>query len=187
MYESGEASMGKRLTKPVRAVLTATAVLAAVNLLACKSAPAPPPVVASPPIIATVMIVVAPDVNPNGSGRPSPVFLRLYQLRDGAKFLNSEFDDVTTRSDQVLAATLIGRDERMVQPGTTMTLSLAIAPEARLLGVVAEYRDLANSQWRAVSPAPAGGVLTLFKDHSLMVTVGRDAVTVSVIASIKGK
>jgi type VI secretion system protein VasD len=166
-------------------VVHAMVLLAAIGLPACKSKPpvAPP----APPIVARVTIVVAPDVNPNGSGRPSPVFLRLYQLRDGAKFLNGEFGDVTTHSDQVLAATLIGRDERMVQPGTTTTLSLTIAPETGLIGVVAEYRDLSNSQWRAVSPAPAGGLLTLFKDHSLMVDVNRQGVAVSVIASAKGK
>jgi type VI secretion system protein VasD len=183
------AATARRDGMPLGAALLAAAALAVcVGLAACKSPrhpppPAPPP----PPIVARVTIVVAADVNPNGSGRPSPVFLRLYQLRDAAKFQNGEFDEVTQRSDQTLAASLLGRDEHMVEPGTTTTLTLAIAPETRLLGVVAEYRDLANSQWRAQSPAPDGGLLTLFKEHSLMVNVNRQAVAVSVIAAAKGK
>jgi type VI secretion system protein VasD len=157
------------------------------TLGACKSAPPPPPPPPPPkPITAVITVVAASDINLNHSGRPSPVLLRLFQLKDGAKFLSASFDDVTARSDQVLAAALVGSDARMVQPGTTVSVSLEVPPETRLLGVVAEYSDLANSQWRAASPAPEGGLLTLFKDHTLLVTVDRQAVAVG-IAPPKGK
>jgi type VI secretion system protein VasD len=157
--------------------------LLAATLTACASAPPPPP--PPRPISAIVTISAASDLNPNRDGRASPVFLRIYQLKDDAKFLNGTFDDVTARSDAVLAASVVAREERMVEPGATTDVTLEVPAETRLLGVVAEYSDLAASQWRAASPAPQGGLLTLFESHSLLITVGRQAVTVT-LAPPKG-
>jgi type VI secretion system VasD/TssJ family lipoprotein len=66
-------------------------------------------------------------------------------------------------------------------------LTLKIDPATRLLGVVAEYSDLANSRWRAASPAPAGGLLALFKDQSLVINLDRQAVSVVAVPVGKGK
>ena len=155
--------------------------LAAVALAACKSKP--PPLEIPKPITASVSIVAASDLNPNAQGRPSPVFLRLLLLRDGTKFLNSEFDDVTAKSDQVLAAALLGRDERMVLPGSQVTVTLEVPPEARVLGVVAEYSNLPESRWRTATAVTEGGLLSQFKGHSLLVSVGRQSVTTEFIAA----
>jgi type VI secretion system protein VasD len=157
-------------------LLTCAAVVAA-----CKSKP--PPVEIPKPITAVVSIVAAPDLNPNRDGRPSPVFLRLLLLRDGAKFLSSGFDDVTVKSEQVLAAALIGRDERMVQPGSALKVTLEVPPEARMLGVVAEFSDLPDSRWRAATSLTEGGLLSQFKGHSLLVSVGRQSVSTEFIAA----
>jgi type VI secretion system protein VasD len=177
----------RRLAPSVRGALrVAQAALAAAligALASCKSAPPPEP---PKPVTATLTIIGAADLNPNHEGRASPVYLRLYQLKDGSKFLTASFDDVTARSDQVLASALVAREERMVEPGATVTVNLEVPPETRLLGVVAEYADLADSQWRAASPEPAGGLLTLFADHSLLITVGRQAVAVTVGPPPKG-
>jgi len=74
----------------------------------------------------------------------------------------------------------------MVEPNSNLKLDLKIDPQARLLGVVAEYSDLANSRWRATSPAPAGGLLTLFKDQSLVIRLDRQAVSAAAVPA-KGK
>lgn len=168
------------------AVRVAQAAVAAGLIAALASCKSEPPQEPPKPVAATVTIVGASDLNPNHEGRASPVYLRLYQLKDGSKFLNASFDDVTTRSDQVLAAALVAREERMVEPGTTVTVNLEVPPETQLLGVVAEYSDIGNSQWRAASPAPPGGLLTLFADHSLLITVARQAVVVAVGPPPKG-
>ncbi|MGO9992894.1 MAG: type VI secretion system lipoprotein TssJ [Steroidobacteraceae bacterium] len=149
--------------------------------------PAPPPAPPPQPLDVEVRVIAAPDLNPNRSGRPSPVFLRVFELRDPSKFLSAEFDDVTLHADSTLAGTLIGREERMVEPGSTVALALKIDPATRLLGVVAEYSDLANSRWRATSPAPPGGLLTLFKDQSLVIILDRQAVTAAAVLRDKGK
>jgi type VI secretion system protein VasD len=172
--------------RPGRHIGCSLAVLAALLVLAgCAHAPPPLPPPPPQPLDVEIRVIVAPDVNPNRSGRASPVFLRVFALRDPSKFLNAEFDDVTLHADTTLAGTLIGREERMVEPGTNVLLALKIDPATRLLGIVAEYSDLANSRWRATSPAPAGGLLTLFKDQSLVINLDRQAVSAAAVA--KGK
>jgi type VI secretion system protein VasD len=159
---------------PVRAALTGLLVTSVLVMTGCKSKP--PAVEPPKPITVVVSIAAAPDLNPNREGRPSPVFLRLWVLRDGTKFLNAGFDDVTVKSDQVLAGTLIGRDERMVQPGAVVRIPLEIPPEARMLGVVAEFADLPASRWRAFTPLTEGG-LSQLKGHTLLVSLGRQSVS----------
>jgi type VI secretion system VasD/TssJ family lipoprotein len=62
-------------------------------------------------------------------------------------------------------------------------ITLEIPPEARMLGVVAEYSDLAASRWRTVTPAAAGGLLAQFKGRSLLVSVGRQSVSTEFVAA----
>ena len=170
-------------TRTARARAAVAALLAFAALVGCKSAPPAPP----KPIDVQVNVVAAADLNPNRNGRASPVFLRVFQLRDASKFLNAEFDEATLHSDTVLAGVVIAREERMIEPATTVALPLKIDPETRLLGVVAEYYDVSNSQWRATSPTPEGGLLTLFKSQSLVIQLGRQAVTVAAQAPSKSK
>jgi type VI secretion system protein VasD len=171
-----------------RHIAGALAVLVAL-LAGCKHAPppAPPPPAPPKPLEVEIRVIAAPDVNPNRSGRPSPVFLHVFALRDPSKFVNAEFDEVTLHADSTLAGTLLGREERMVEPGSNMVIALVIDPATRLLGVVAEYSDLASSRWRATSPAPAGGLLTLFKDQSLVIFLDRQAVSAAAVLRDKGK
>src|ERR1700674_1866067 len=94
-----------------RHIVGALAVLAGM-LAGCAHAPPPAPPPPPPqPLDVEVRVIVAPDVNPNRSGRASPVFLRVFELRDPSKFMNAEFDDLTLRADTTLAGTLIGREE----------------------------------------------------------------------------
>ena len=162
-----------------RALWLAAAALVLAIVGGCKSAPkpAPPP----KPVTALITIVASADLNPNREGRPSPVLLHIFQLRDGAKFQGAAFDEVTAKSEQVLAPALLGREERMIQPGTTTTLNMLVDPDARLVGVVAEYADLADSQWRASNAASEGGLSSQLKDHGLRITLGRDAAGVTVV------
>ena len=177
-----ERTVARRRGRQIAGVL---AVLVAM-LSGCAHTPPPPPPPPKP-IDVQIHVVAAPDLNPNRNGRASPVFLRVFQLRDASKFLNAEFDDATLHSDTVLAGVVIARDERMIEPGSTVMLALKIDPQTRLLGIVAEYSDLANSRWRATSPAPVGGLLTLFKDQSLVISLDRQAVSAAAVPVGKGK
>jgi predicted component of type VI protein secretion system len=52
--------------------------------------------------------------------------------------------------------------------------------EAKFLGAVAAFRDIRNSQWRVIQPAPKKGLLDVFKKDGVQVNVARAKVSVKI-------
>lgn len=149
----------------------------------CHSAPVAPPKA----VDIAVRVVASPQLNPDGAGRPSPILLEIDQLRDGSAFGAADFDALALHRRATLGGTLIANRELIVEPGTATTLTLAIRPETELLGIVAQYRDLAQSKWRAMTPARAAGLLAWLQDHSLTIHLGARSVTITAAAARKRK
>jgi type VI secretion system protein VasD len=135
----------------------------AVALSACGKTPPPqppqlPPItIAAPPetkVKAVMTLDVSRDVNPDASGRPSPVIVHVYQLRGDAAFQRVEFFDLMDDSVKALGEVLISRDEFSLQPGERRMLDVTVANEAAFVGVAAEYRAFRTAEWRAIVPAP---------------------------------
>jgi type VI secretion system protein VasD len=148
--------------------------LLALTAAGCKSNKPPPP---PPPTKAA--IVVSADVNPDSAGRASPIVVRLYQLKEEGAFNGASYFALADKEQATLGTSLESREEYELQPGQTKELVLKIPPEARYLGAVAAYRDLNNSKWKALSPAPETGLLDFVRKHKLIVTVGRSEVKIA--------
>jgi type VI secretion system protein VasD len=148
----------------VACLVRPAAVLAMLTTISCAK-PAPPPTVAPPPLTiaapaetkvkASMVLTASADVNPDDSGRPSPVVVRVYQLKTDAAFAKSEFADLFDSDEKVLGAEMISRDEYLLGPSERRAIDIAVAPDTRFVGAVAAYRDIRNAQWRALAPPPA--------------------------------
>lgn len=97
-------------------------------------------------------IVAAAGLNPSVSQRPSPLLLRVYELRSPTSFNQAEFMALYQADQATLGPDLVARDEFTLQPGETRPLKKQLGPDTRFLGVVAVYRDLEHARWRAVVP-----------------------------------
>jgi len=118
-----------------------TAVIATAG--ACASAPVPEKTRVA------VSIAAVNNLNPTPDGRPSPLLVRIYQLRDAAKFNSAGFFPLYESDEQTLGAELAGREELVVQPGQSVNLDLGeVADGVRYIGVFAAYRDLGQAIWR---------------------------------------
>lgn len=144
----------------------------ALCIAACGSKPPKPP----PPTKAD--LVVAADVNPDVSGRASPIVVRLYQLKEEGAFNSASYFALIDKEQETLGPSLVSREEYELKPGATRELELKIPPEARYLGAVAGYRDLNNSKWKALSPAPEKGLLDMVRKHKLIISVARAQVKI---------
>jgi type VI secretion system protein VasD len=111
-------------------------------------------------------------MNPDVTGRPSPVLLRLYELKAPANFDQADFFSLYQQAQDVLGADLLARDEFLLRPGETRTLERVVEPDARYLGLLAAYRDLDHALWHAVIP------LTPHARSQVRVDLGRLALTV---------
>ena len=133
-------------------------------VVGCGKPPAVAPpsmTIAAPPeakITASMTISASADANPDRTGRPSPVVVRIYQLRTDAAFSAATFSDLFENEDKALGAELISRDEYVLAPQDSRTLNVSIAGETRFLGAVAGFRDILNAQWRVLVPAPKKGL-----------------------------
>jgi type VI secretion system protein VasD len=88
------------------------------------------------------------DLNPSVSQRPSPLRVRVYELKSATAFNQADFMALYQGDQAALGADLVSREELMLQPGETRALNKNLAADTRFLGVVAVYRDLERATWR---------------------------------------
>ena len=89
------------------------------------------------------------DINPDAEGRPSPVVVRVYQLKSLGAFQSADFFSLYDDDAQVLGSDLVLRDEFELQPSQALPYKLELASDTRYVGVIAAFRDLEKSRWRA--------------------------------------
>lgn len=102
----------------------------------------------------TVHVVPTADANPDDGGRPSPVVLRIYQLRENSPFAQADFFALYNDEQATLAASLVAKEERVLLPGQEQKFEMPVSGETRYFGAIAAYRDVRNARWRAIVERP---------------------------------
>jgi type VI secretion system protein VasD len=106
------------------------------------------------PTIAAVELRAAPNLNPDDSGRASPLRIRLYELKSASTFNAQDFFSLYERDKDVLGADLVAREEIQVEPGMRKTFTRNVGPDTKFIGVLAPYRDIERAKWRASVEVP---------------------------------
>lgn len=99
-------------------------------------------------------IIAKASVNPDDKGRPAPVLVRLYELKNEATFVNADYFLLDKSDTTALAQDLLIRDEFILRPGETRHVERELHKEAHALGFLVGFRDLGKAQWRAVHVLP---------------------------------
>ena len=102
-----------------------------------------------PPLKLNLEIAASGDLNPGPDGQPLPVVLRLYQLKQPGGFMGADFYSLFDKEASVLGADLLAREEITLRPGQVLHLQRPQEPAASYVGVLAAYRALERSRWRA--------------------------------------
>jgi type VI secretion system protein VasD len=126
----------------------------------------------TPPLLRGAL-AAGPGSNPDLRGRPSPVVVRVYELRSVGAFSSADFFSLFEKEQEALGGDLIGREEFTLQPGEKRPYQRQLQPDTRFIGVVAAFRDLENSRWRQTAPVPSARRPTL--------TIGVEALAVTVM------
>lgn len=133
----------------------------------CSSAPKPTAV--------NGHIEAAAGLNPSVSQRPSPLLLRIYELKSAAAFNQADFMSLYQADQAALGAELITREEVMLQPGETRPFAKKLSVETRFIGVVAAYRNLELASWRSITAVQPG--------RSQQITIRAEPLAVSATVS----
>ncbi len=138
-------------------------------LVAGCGAPKPPP-----PTEVTGELRAAANVNPSVGKRPSPLLVRIYELKSVAAFNNADFISLYQRDQVELGADVVGRQEIILNPGDSQPINKLTAPETRFVGVFAAYRDLDHARWRgvlAIQPGQKQRILISAEELSISAVV----------------
>lgn len=93
-------------------------------------------------------LTASEQLNPDLNGRPSPIVVRLYELKHPVAFENADFFSLYERAKESLAPDMVATEELELRPGQTVELKLSVQEGSRYVGVVAAYRDLPEARWR---------------------------------------
>ena len=128
----------------LRSVWPATGALLALMITGCATKPPPPTTEV------TGTLQAAANVNPSASKRPSPLLVRVYELKSVTAFNNADFVSLYQRDQAELGTEMVGREEFILNPADSRQINKLTAPETRFVGVFAAYRDLDHAKWRSV-------------------------------------
>lgn len=135
---------------------------------ACGSPPPPPP-----PTVVAVKLSAAADSNATQSGQGAPVVVRIYQLASPAAFEGAEFFRLYNADAATLGPDLVKKDEYLLAPGESRSVTLSPMEPVHAIGVFAAYRDFQQATWRATAPVPA------HKTTNVTIVAGASAVTLT--------
>ncbi len=101
-----------------------------------------------PPTIVNVEIVTSEQLNPDDTGRASPVTLRIYGLNSLGNFNAIDFFSLYDNDQQALGKTVTMSDELHLKPGSKKIYTHELPQGTLYLGVVAAFRDIETAVWR---------------------------------------
>ena len=133
-------------------MITRRALMALITVVAAVGA-APPP----PPAVLTLTIAAGPDQNPDPSGRPAPVAIRLFELNGTAKFERADVFALTEHEQQTLGEEGQGSEEFVLRPGETRTVTRELKKGVQFVGIAVLFRDIDRSRWRVAAPVGVSG------------------------------
>jgi type VI secretion system protein VasD len=87
-------------------------------------------------------------INPNQKGTPSPVVVRIYELKGLTAFNAASYFDLSDNEAKALGPDLIASHEYELTPGQSQKFDSKISSQAAYVGVIAGFRDIQSARWR---------------------------------------
>lgn len=105
-------------------------------------------------------VSAASDINPDEKNKPSPLYIRLYELKSPQLFEKSDFIDIYEKDTEVLGADFIAKQElKRFVPGTQRIEQLVLNKETRYVALFAEFFEYRDAQYKVVFPVTANNVI----------------------------
>lgn len=116
----------------------------------------PPPAEPDPCTVQIVTLRIYADdhINPNDSGRPRPVAVRLYQLAGDLKMQNAGYDEILLSDAEVLGDDMMKKDEVIVFPNDIVEVKFERLPDALFLCGAAMFKNPQGQSWKTFYEFP---------------------------------
>jgi type VI secretion system protein VasD len=133
-----------------------------------------------PPVRAKTYLQAEGDLNPDATGRASPVVVRVFELKSDAEFAAADFLALYERERETLGSSLLSRQEYVLKPGERNELWLPVPRDTAYIGVVAAFRDIRGTKWRTVVRAPRKRFTDAFSRDTVRILAGHGGITLIV-------
>lgn len=137
-----------------------TVLLALFLLTGCGGKDIPPPKEA---IELDLTFTADPDINPSLRGRPSPLAVRVFELKATDSFEDADYFTLQTDPQKTLGDALLpGGDKFVIRPGGREIIRRKAHPSTTALAIIAGYRDIPRATWQAIHLVPPPPDVSLF-------------------------
>jgi type VI secretion system protein VasD len=118
-------------------------------------------------------ILASFEINPDTNGRPSPLVVRVYELKSISAFNDADFFKLYDEEVATLGGDLLSREEFELTPGEGREIAHKANEQSRYFAVVAAFRNIDQASWRA------SAALELNSKNSLIVRIDKQSVTIN--------
>lgn len=103
---------------------------------------------------------IASDINPDDESRPSPVFVRFYQLKSAAAFDKADFIDIYERDMEIFGSDIVSKQVlKPLLPGSARTESFVLEPGTKIIAIYAEFSQYPGSTYKAIFPVTENNII----------------------------
>lgn len=101
----------------------------------------------------TLSFQVDPDINPDENKTPSPLFVRMYELKSPKLFKKANFIDIYEQDKEILGADFVAVQKlKRLKPGEDRENSFVLDEKTRYVGLYAEFLDYKNARYKVIIP-----------------------------------
>lgn len=107
----------------------------------------------------TLTIKSAANINPDDSAKPSPLFVRFYQLKSKDLFENANFIDLYERDQDMFGADIISKKElKRLTPGELREESFVLDSDTQYIALFSEFFKFEESDFLVIVPVQSNNV-----------------------------
>jgi type VI secretion system protein VasD len=106
---------------------------------------------------ANITVNASDDVNPDKSGRPSPIQVKIYELNSRSTLDNLDFDRAFYSAKTLLSDELVSQHEITLQPGESLKHKVELNKTSKFIAVTASFIDIDNARWKHIYPIKSHG------------------------------
>lgn len=107
----------------------------------------------------SLIFKVDADINPDDKKTPSPLFIRLYELKSTKMFEKANFLDIFEKDKEVLGADMLVKHRlKRLKPGEDGEFTIVLDKGTQYVGVFAEFLQYKNSTYKVIKPVVINNV-----------------------------
>lgn len=108
----------------------------------------------------TLTFLADTSINPDDKNRPSPLIIRLYELKSPQKFERANFLDLFERDSEILGPDMLAKQSlKRLKPGDERKDKFVLNPQTRYVGLLAEFLQYRDAKFKVVIPIAANNVV----------------------------